>query len=497
MSVESSWREKEYERAMILKLALRGELPVTSRGSPDDLFQRPLGRCYSAGLMGRAVLRGRAVDFSKRARLGILAALLVLLLGHIVFWYWPRSRAVDPSTSALASSALSSESYPLGLWVPYPHQNLGVLAKGWGELPALAADIALLADAGAPRWMGFGPFAVPPARELAVMVDPEGGQAVAVARVYPVLAFVARAAGALARNPWLGGGVIESNESRIEVRWKGTCWHAVASPVDAPEAPLPEIPASSEASRPAGGGELLASLRLNDRWDLLPEGVYGLRQERGTLVFGSTPGEAGALEEASDPLASLESLMVGAVSLVALGQSTSARGLVLYSGTDSSTGSSTGDEGDGMPGKAGFSLLNAQPTRQLPLAGLGVAALLGSEGHSGRASGWYVLASSEQNFLRSAFIVPDLARLTRSWASNPEPAPATVRWAAVARPDGVLEVLDGVAEALQALGPGMEAEYRCTAALGRLLRPLEPCPRATLMLGPKAGETELRVECVD
>jgi hypothetical protein len=261
---------------------------------------------------------------------------------------------------------LQSEELPVGLWLPYPHQNLGVLAGRWGSLDTLAADLALFVGSDAPTLPRFGLFRVPPASELAAAFDPLSEDFLLAARVYPVWALVARAAGRLAGNPWLGGGVIEEPSRIIEVSWQGRTW--LARTVSKPGEALP----AARGKLPALGQVSLAA-RLETPLGRLPQGLYVLRPEASELIFETVPGPP------REPLPT--SLLADDVSLAAWGRSLEgeALGLVAF---------------DGAADDPGFAWMTSEPAKRLPLAGLGLAVLLGREGHSGRASGWYVLANS-------------------------------------------------------------------------------------------------------
>ena len=213
----------------------------------------------------------------KRLWLGLLV--LALLAAHVVYWYLPRERAVAPRLAAAMAAAARSAASPQGgravaageplevlaagrydlcLWVPYPHQNLGVLAGAVDDLPGVIAAAVRLSrgaggaqdeDAGAagaaakePQDLPtFGPFEVPPASELVACADLAGGRLRVVARIYPALAAVARLAGRLAGNPWLAGG----EAGRMRIAWDGRLWTVIAGE----ESPPPAVAAGSAAAR--------------------------------------------------------------------------------------------------------------------------------------------------------------------------------------------------------------------------------------------------------
>src|ERR1700716_624761 len=129
-------------------------------------------------------------------RLLLVVALgLLLLAGHVVYWYGPRARAdaPDPRGAAVASRLAGS---------------------------AAAAEPP-----------SFGPFEVPPASEIVACSDLRGGRVKVIARIYPIIAAVARLAGTLAGNPWLGGG----EAGRVSVAWSGSQWTVTVGEEEAPD----------------------------------------------------------------------------------------------------------------------------------------------------------------------------------------------------------------------------------------------------------------------
>ncbi|HUP25114.1 MAG TPA: hypothetical protein VNB06_19510 [Thermoanaerobaculia bacterium] len=229
----------------------------------------------------------------RRPRYGLLAAgavTLLLVSGHVAFWYLPRWRPVplDPRTPAGATWASAPG---IRLWLPFPHQS-----------PLAAAGLdAIEAAAGAlPR---FGPLRVPPARELALARSAES--TTVVVAVYPVWAMVGRLAGALSGNPWLRTGRFQHRGDWVEVSWRGTTWVVVVGKAPGRRDVDPSQPRSEAADRTAGtplvaalalDRESLAGLALPRALDgaaawglLLPEPgrarLVALRDEESGLVF--------------------------------------------------------------------------------------------------------------------------------------------------------------------------------------------------------------------
>ena len=150
----------------------------------------------------------------------VLVVAVLLALGHLLFWYWPRERSARPQVDDAPYRLLGDDGYRWRLWLPYPHQNLGALEKNL-KLEAVPA----LWGSELPR---FGFFRLPPSRELTIAWNPADRESeeslAAVARVYPLLAGISRIAGRLASNPWLSGGPVRLGERVGEVWWQGTLW---------------------------------------------------------------------------------------------------------------------------------------------------------------------------------------------------------------------------------------------------------------------------------
>jgi len=150
-----------------------------------------------------------------------------LLVGHWLFWYAPRKRAMEETDSRLVArlGAESREGRTWALWMPFPHQNLPALAGSAESLDRwLDAAVALSEESR----IQFGPFAVPPCREIFVEGFADGTVTVE-AVVYPGLGWIARAAGAIASNPWLGGGEVGTEAEPLSVVWREGVW-TVAPP---------------------------------------------------------------------------------------------------------------------------------------------------------------------------------------------------------------------------------------------------------------------------
>ena len=140
------------------------------------------------------------------------------LLGHWYFWYAPRARTGSPDDSASTTQLfLSADEVPLRLWIPFPHQNLGALERAIESLHGLSGVSSYVLAQDLATLPSFGPFRLPPARDLVIAGSPDGDRIVVAASVYPLVARLARVAGRLAGNPWLSGGSVELQGRTVEV----------------------------------------------------------------------------------------------------------------------------------------------------------------------------------------------------------------------------------------------------------------------------------------
>ncbi len=211
--------------------------------------------------------------------LGAMLAVVVLLAGHIYYWYLPRERPGVPSSDSLASRLLARDDYTVAFWMPYPHQNLGQLYKSAGVENETLGALARLVAMPTPQVPSFGTMRVPPASELVLAADEDNGRFALCAKVYPLFASFARLSGRLAKNPWLSGGEIYLDGQRLEVAWRGNWW-TVASP-DLP--PLEAVP----GAKPVVDAESLALIQVRRAQPPLPNGRFYLQRRQGGLELVS------------------------------------------------------------------------------------------------------------------------------------------------------------------------------------------------------------------
>jgi len=208
----------------------------------------------------------------KTSRLRRLAwCLLALLLGvpavagHVFYWYLPRSRPAVPQVDSAAVRLSTNSEFSVALWVPFPHQNLSVLGELASRDPRYLEAMLRLAGLPAVPLPTFGPFAVPPARDMAVVSDRSGEHFALVARIYPLMAMLAKLGGRLAANPWLAGGEVDLEGRVARVEWRGAEWWVTSDGIPAPGAP------------PAIDSAAWAWIEMRQPAPPLPPGSYLLR----------------------------------------------------------------------------------------------------------------------------------------------------------------------------------------------------------------------------
>jgi hypothetical protein len=222
------------------------------------------------------------------AALGLGLGVALAAVAHAAYWYLPRERAGRPSSEA--SALLADERWPQTLWVPFPHQNLGRLERRVGDL---RRRLELWSSAGGnpPELPSFGPFVLPPAREL-VVAHAGGKRALQVElSVYPLVRLVARSAGAIAGNPWLAGGEIRSRTGEGgRVEWRRGRW--IYRTTSVPREAVQEARDPGPADR---RGASLALLRLRRPAGPLPPESYRLERLRGGLELRAGDPPSGPL----------------------------------------------------------------------------------------------------------------------------------------------------------------------------------------------------------
>ncbi|HEV7519108.1 MAG TPA: hypothetical protein VGR07_22690 [Thermoanaerobaculia bacterium] len=393
-----------------------------------------------------------------RPRLGCLLALVLLLAlaGHIWFWYLPRLRSAVPDPEDLPGRLLASGAYDSCFWIPYPHQNLAAFAKNLPDPAAFAGAAARLADVEAPELPGFGPFAVPPADEVTACSE-RGGQGFRVAaRVYPVLSWIAKAAGRLAGNPWLAGGTVEQERRTVRVAWEGNLWTVESG---APRTLAEVRPALSPIAPSAPVAPALAAVALQTPVSVFPAGIYRLRQSAGGAILALD----GSPEVASD-LPEPRPILLAAS---APGDKTPAA-LALF---DNVVAGSLQ-----LPGAAAFYPPGGRQRWSLPAQSL--MDLVTGRLPRGNAAGWAIVALDTASLEQAAALAPGLAHLVSpEAAAGSSPALRLGLWIDPPRALAIVSRLEKALEAVPFLDPQQVRRWRDAETV---LTPLARCGRAAL-----------------
>lgn len=337
---------------------------------------------------------------------------LVLALGlfiYVVRSYWPRERPAVPDPDGLPARLMASGAYEACFWVPYPHQNIGALSavvddgRDWLEAAARVAEVP------PPVLPSFGPFAVPPSREVVVCSDLDGDRFFVAAQVYSLLGGIAKLAGTVADNPWLAGGDIREAkgtgdavvERVLHVAWQGGVW-TVSGGDGAPDDP-------SKVRSPLLHPRSLGIIRLEREISGFADGDYLLRRRDGDLelardssepappVPDPTAGETPrpvllAVTGASWPDAEPKPLPPAAFALFEVGDENAAK---------------FGPFGS-LPGAAVF---HPPGSKRWSLPGEGLTGLLAGALPKAQEAGWQITAMDGESLNRARRLAPKLTAL--------------------------------------------------------------------------------------
>lgn len=384
-------------------------------------------------------------------------------MAHIGRSYLPRVRPAAPRQEDAPAKLLASWRDGAVVWVPYPHQNLGALRRAQGATEALAAGTRL---AGLPSFSlpAFGPFGAPPARELAVATDATGRRLSAVARVYPLIAALARLGGKLAGNPWLAGGDVElSGARRATVSWQGTLWRLDTEP-------------SLISSQRAGGAEaaqvevrpVLAWLRISAPPPPFPAGLY--RLERSGTSIQLTNGQfSGPPAEPPATGAALQVVTAGA----ALGSR--GPGAFFLWPTQAAN-------------LAAVAIVRPASGESWDLPGEEILSLTGTDPRSVTEGEWTAEALDRASLERAAAALPALRQL---FAADARGALALGVWLDPAAAAGEVRRVERLLSAVPLVGRAERQRWR---DLRRLLEALAGFRQATLLVQQEPGAARLRLE---
>jgi hypothetical protein len=415
----------------------------------------------------------------KRFR-GLLLTLLavVLLAGHIFYWYMPRARAAAPEPGSLPSRLLAAGAagaYDACFWVPYPHQNLGILRSRLEDGAAWLAAVARVADLPPPVLPSFGPFAVPPSSEIAACSDLSGDRFFLVARVYPALSAVARLSGKMADNPWLAGGEVREarggdnpEERVIKIAWREGMW-TVSSGGGEPDL----SPGAATHPFPESFGLFRLFKAVVSE---LPTGDYLLRRQGDDLeVILDRPDAVAAPELPSDltpvllavagpswPPAETKPLPSAAFAIFDIGEEGEAEGRAAFGPLGA------------LPGVAVF---HPPGGRRWEVPTQGLAGLLTGGLPKGNAAGWQIVAVDAASLARARELAPRLSALTPPDGTADKGRLVLGLWV---RPAPAVRLVSRVRK-LFAKVPVIEPrQVQRWKDWETLLKPLAPCDRIAL-----------------
>lgn len=321
----------------------------------------------------------------------LVCALTALIVWHVQVWYLPRERPARLDPDSPVAQLLAASGYPVALWIPYPHQNLAMLDQAVGGGEVYAAAVARLAELRPLRLPAFGPFRVPPARELTMAASGSGERFAVFARVYAPFALFARLAGKLAGNPWLAGGETELSGRPVVVAWQGSVWTVVGGlPPELSETLAQELPPS------------LALLRVGRATGTLPAGLYRLERDGSSFEIRSQTALAESVHFEPAAFERLEGVL-----LVVSGRSDenapAARSLAYFA--------PRGERFWEMPRVASL----YQPGRnRYKLPGEELLKIAGREPRQAQAAGWSISALDRKSLKAAEVLAPDLAGLVSS-----------------------------------------------------------------------------------
>ena len=398
---------------------------------------------------------------------------IVLLgaLGHFYFWYWPRFRPAAPSpTSEIVGLVMGETGLDVRVWIPYPHQNLGALERRLDGLDSILVALGRLLGSAPLGLPSFGPFQVPPAREMAVATDFSGQEFVAAARVYPVAAWLFRAAGWLAGNPWMAGGELTLRGRLVRVKWQGNIWWAAT---DASEGHPREVDLAV--------GECSALLRLSRRLGPVPSGLFRFDASGNRLLLTSDLVAQSETQRPKHPLQTPGVALSWARITTAAEAARSIQSWIVLSATEFDRG--------GLPP---VMVLQAGGSETLELPGERFLKALGAQVFRESRGAWEWRAYDQESLALGGGLIAPLEALSAMVETETEVSMGFVDLNEAR--ESVLEV----GRALQQVPVIGEAEARTWLAMARLLEGLTDYSTASIWLAePQRIELEIRQASVD
>jgi hypothetical protein len=421
-------------------------------------------------------------------RLALFLLLLLLAAGYVLVFYWPRERVGALEPGSLPARLLASGDYGACLWIPYPHQNLGALGGSIDDAPEYLAAAARVADLPAPVLPSFGPFAVPPSREIVACSDLDGERFFLVARVYPGLAAVARLAGRLADNPWLEGGEVreargrrtEVEERLLRVAWRDGLWTVWSGP----EPSLQRPEEGSPVSFPPNLGILHLERDVSD----FPAGDYVLQRKEGDLAVtlaGGGPAPEPPIAAGGDAPVLLA--IAGPAWPADSPRPLRPAALALF---DVEGGLRLGPIG-ALPGVA---VLNAPGSRRWGLPARGLAGILARNLPRGNSAGWDIVALDAASLERAAALAPEVSALVPPAGDGDGGRLVLGLWL---RPRPALDLVTRLRKGFEKVPLFERRQVAAWRDWETLLRPLAPCGRVSLAATRSPSAFLLRLDGCD
>ena len=400
----------------------------------------------------------------KRWGIGAIAVAATLaLVGHWHYWYRPRAHPATPDPkSRTAQIVLAESGADLRIWIPFPHQNLGVLENRLGDLDSVSRAVEDLAGLHPFDLPSFGPFRLPPAYEIVVATDQTGAELVVAARIFPVARWLFRAAGLVANNPWLRGGELTVRDRQVRVHWRGDLWTMATHEVEVAEM-KPDVEA----------GQGLAFLRLGRRFGPVPAGLFRLIRQDGELVVTSElKGESSIWQQGKDPM--MNGVAVSWSRFWGTGEDAGLQALVAVDVSPT--------ERTWLPPV----LAVQRGSRPLPLPGEQILQAIGVEVYDRNLDGWQLRAYDELPLTLGETLIPYYASLL---ASATESRLTAVGDLGI---DEARRAVRRVGEGLQSVPVLGEAQARRWLALADLLDLFSGYHRMSIRLA-EAEELEVRI----
>lgn len=429
-------------------------------------------------------------------KLALILLVLLLVAGHVLYWYAPRERAAAPEPGSLPARLLAADAYQACLWTPYPHQNLGVLRGKLKDGAAWVSAVARVADLPPPVLPSFGPFTLPPSHEIAACSDLSGDRFLLVANVYPALAAVARLSGRLADNPWLAGGEIREvrgegdqvRERIVRVAWREGMWTVSAGEVPSLEEEGPSNPAARIYP------ENLGIFRLNQDISDFPTGDYLLRRQGEDLEAAlDREGPEGTVPELPPDVRPVLLAVAGASWPAAEPRPLPPAGLVLFDVGEGEGGEEKGPSFGPFGSVPAMAVFHPPRAQRWELPTEGIAGLLTGALPKGNAAGWRIVAVDAASLKQAKALAPRLSALTPPDGGGAPGDGGRLVLGLWVRPRPAVRLVSRVRKFLEKVPIAEPRQVQRWRDWETLLRPLAVCDRVSLTATQAPPSFRLRI----